>query len=336
MLRQVTHTQPPICIRVPSFRSPRNETNPQAPGNLKYFSIKKDILATLAYFDLFRYPLKKKEIFSYLGHCDDFSEFEQALDHLQQEGLVYRMADFYCLEKNLELVRDRRKSNEKARGLLKKAETAARIIAAFPYVKAVAISGSLSKNCADETSDIDFFIVTSANRLWIARTLLHLFKKICFLFSLQDYFCMNYFIDEAEPEILEKNIYTAIETATLMPLCGKKTFRHFLDSNAWAKNFLPNHGFPPIPAKEINGNWIRYGIEKLLSQPFGDRLDNRLMRLTSKRWDAKTAAHQKNSKGLLMGLHTGRHFAKPDPSVFQKKIMQRYEQRLQEVFRQYA
>jgi len=147
---------------------------------------------------------------------------------------------------------------------------------------------------------------------------------------------MNYFIDEAEPEILEKNIYTAIETATLMPLCGKKTFRHFLDSNAWAKNFLPNHGFPPIPAKEINGNWIRYGIEKLLSQPFGDRLDNRLMRLTSKRWDAKTAAHQKNSKGLLMGLHTGRHFAKPDPSVFQKKIMQRYEQRLQEVFRQYA
>ena len=49
---------------------------------MKYFSIKKDILATLAYFNMFDYPLRKSEIFIFLGHCDDFHEFELGLQEL--------------------------------------------------------------------------------------------------------------------------------------------------------------------------------------------------------------------------------------------------------------
>ena len=46
---------------------------------MKYFNIRKDILATLAYFNMFDYPLKKNEIFLFLGHCNDYREFEAGI-----------------------------------------------------------------------------------------------------------------------------------------------------------------------------------------------------------------------------------------------------------------
>jgi hypothetical protein len=69
------------------------------------------------------------------------------------------------------------------------------------------------------------FITTAKNRLWIARTLMHGLKKLTFLFNKQHYFCMNYYVDEVQQlQIREKNIYTAIEVATLMPSTGRYYF----------------------------------------------------------------------------------------------------------------
>jgi len=87
------------------------------------------------------------------------------------------LGEFYCLFNNYALAERRKKGNDAAAKLLKKADKAANFIAAFPFVKGVAISGSLSKKFADEDADIDFFIITAANRLWLARTFLHLFLK---------------------------------------------------------------------------------------------------------------------------------------------------------------
>jgi hypothetical protein len=86
----------------------------------------------------------------------------------------------------------------------------------------------LSKNFADERADIDYFVVTKANRLWIARTLMHLFKKLTFLVGKQHYFCMNYFVDEEALTIQEKNLFTAVEVATLIPVCGNGSMESFL------------------------------------------------------------------------------------------------------------
>ena len=61
--------------------------------------------------------------------------------------------------------------------MLGRAKWGASIIAAFPFVRAVGISGSLSKQYADENSDIDYFIITAANRLWIAKNLPAYFQK---------------------------------------------------------------------------------------------------------------------------------------------------------------
>ncbi|MEP6747755.1 MAG: nucleotidyltransferase domain-containing protein [Bacteroidota bacterium] len=297
--------------------------------------IKKDILATLTYFNMFDYPLKKREIYTFLGHEDKLHEFNEAIIQLTDESAIYKIGGFYSLFNNYALVERRSRGNEKAEIMLKKAEQAAALIGAFPFVKGVAVSGSLSKKFADEDADIDFFIITAASRLWIARTFLHIFKKITFLFRMEDFFCMNYFIDEAEPGILEKNIYTATEVATIMPLRGNDIFETFYKVNAWTKKFFPNKYMHISSAREIKKTWIRSITEKILDNKMGNALDTFLMKMTARSWNSKTRNNKKNSKGILMSMHTGKHFSKPNPANFQKKLLQRYEKSLIEVFDQY-
>ena len=298
-------------------------------------NIKKNILATLTYFNMFDYPLKKREIYIFLGHKINRQDFEPALCQLVEEAVVFKIGSFYSLFNNYALAERRNKGNLKASGMLKKAARSANIIAAFPFVKGVAVSGSLSKKFADEDADTDFFIITAANRLWIARTLLHLFKKLTFMFNLQDNYCMNYFIDEASPGILEKNIYTATETVTILPLCGADAFELFYQANSWTKKFFPNKYMHLSPAKEIRKTWCRHVFEKLLDNRLGNLMDTFLMKLTAKSWDTKKRKKKKNSKGLLMSMHCGKHFSKPDPANFQRKLLLRYDKSLTEVIGQY-
>ena len=302
---------------------------------MKYLCIKKDIVATLAYFNMFDYPLRKREIFIFLGHCDNFQEFEQALNTLTGESVIFKLGEFYSLQNNYALAERRLKGNRKAAGMLKQAEKAANVISAFPFVKGVAVSGSLSKYFADENADIDFFIITEPNRLWIARTILHIFKKFTFLFNLQDHYCMNYFIDESELSIIEKNIYTATEIATILPLHGNSVFGNFYKMNSWSRIYFPNKNMDASYAKEIKIKWYNYLIKKIFNNGFGNSLDNYLMNLTAKRWASKTSRNKRNSRGILMGMHSGKHFSKPHPDHFQKKLLQRYESNLNEFFSRY-
>lgn len=293
---------------------------------------RKDILATLTYFNLFDYPLKRREIFVFLGNTCSSNEFDDALSLLVDDAVVYRIGEFYSLRNEYSLSQRRTRGNEKARLMLKKADKAARIISHFPYVRGVAVSGSLSKNYADDTADIDFFIITAANRLWVSRSFLHLFKKLTFLFNRQHYFCMNYFIDEAGKEIIEKNIYTATEIVTLLPLRGGNVFDEFYAANSWTMNFLPNNFLRNSPAGNLPGTWVKKLLEKLFNNKTGDKLDTYLMNLTSKSWGMKTNNQKKNKRGIVMSLKASRHYSKPDPANFQFKLLKLYENNLEAVY----
>jgi hypothetical protein len=87
----------------------------------------------------------------------------------------------YSLQNNYALVDRRRNGNRKANQLLAKANEITKLLYNFPYVRAIGIQVLYSKNFADKNADIDYFIITKANRLWIARTLMHLYKKLPFL-----------------------------------------------------------------------------------------------------------------------------------------------------------
>jgi len=295
---------------------------------------KSNILSTLAYFDLFHYPLTQREIWLFLQHTCTTTEFNEALADLRHRELVNKFGDVYSLRNEPYVSTCRMEGNKKAAALIKTAKRVSILLAKFPFVRAVGISGSLSKNFADDESDIDLFIITAENKLWITRTFMHCFKKLTFLFNRQHLFCMNYYVDEKELEIEEKNIYTATELVTLIPMQGETAFKAFYAANSWSQSFLPNH-FLRVSSSECIPSFLpKYIIEKMFNNRFGNWLDDQLMKITAERWQKKTAKNKKNNKGVTMSMIAKKHMAKPDPVFFQDNLLHRYAERASRVIRQ--
>ncbi|WP_183564825.1 nucleotidyltransferase domain-containing protein [Mucilaginibacter sp. SP1R1] len=290
--------------------------------------MKKNILATLAYFDVFNYPLTREEICLFLPARYEPAQFDEAMACLVSSRLIYRFDKFYALKNDLYLIRRRNEGNRKAFEMIKTARKVGDILIKFPYVRGIAISGSLSKNYADDESDIDLFIITAPNRLWIARTLMHFLKKLTFLVNREHYFCMNYYIDEQQLEIAEKNVYTATEVVTLIPIQGDTTFADFFTANAWTRNYLPNHIMRMSTAKSIGKVFFKGAVEWLLNNRLGNALDDHLMKITAGRWNQKTRQKRLNNHGILLAMAVDKHYAKPDPQNFQYKLISRYETRV--------
>jgi hypothetical protein len=294
----------------------------------RFFSAKGSVLKTLIYFDIFHYPLTREEIKKFLPVRAEDDQLNGWLMELEAEKTIFRFHEFYSIQNNPLLVHRRREGNEKAARLLVKANRIGRFLYRFPFVRAVGISGSLSKDYADERADIDFFIIAKADRLWLARTFMHLFKKLTFLTGRQHYYCMNYYIDERSLLLKEQNIFIATEAKTLVPVCGEKTMNHFFAVNDWAGDWLPQCAFRQQEEKDPGKGWFKQVIEWLFKGKTGNRIDNFLFHLTQKRWNRKILKERRNKKGARMALLTNKHFAKSNPDDFQEKVLVLYQQKL--------
>jgi hypothetical protein len=293
------------------------------------------ILKTLIYFDIFEYPLSERDIKYFLECCVSEEIFASALLQLSLDKIIFRVGEFYSLQNNRQRAEERMQGNLRAQPLLAKAAGIGAFLYKFPYVRAVAVSGSLSKNYADKKADIDFFIITKANRLWIARTILHLFKKLTFLVGKENFFCMNYFVDEEALVIPEKNIYTAVEIVTLFPLAGTFTLNKFFEKNQWTKKWLPNYDQKRNLKTAGKGSGFKKFTEWFFDGRTGKKLDEFLYKWTTRRWQRKERLGQKNSKGKVMNLATDRHFSKSNPETFQENILKRYHDKITWYFNDY-
>jgi hypothetical protein len=287
------------------------------------------ILKTLVYFDIFDYPLSEKDIKNFVECYISDEIFASALLQLLLDKIIFRVDQFYSLQNNRQRAEERLQGNLRAQSLIVKATRIGAFLHKFPYVRAVAVSGSLSKNYADKKADIDFFIITKANRLWIARTILHLFKKFTFLVGKENFFCMNYFVDEEALVIPEKNIYTAVEIVTLLPVAGTFTLNKFFDKNQWTKKWLPCYEYKRNLKTTERGSGFKKFTEWFFNGRTGEKLDRVLYKWTTRRWQKKEQQGRKNSKGRVMNLVTGKHFSKSNPETFQEKILARYDDKIE-------
>ncbi len=282
------------------------------------------ITSALAYFDIFNYPLNINEISRFTPTMDD-TQLRSELEFLIKEGIVFQHNEFYSLQDNSLLATKRLDGNILAEQYLNKATRNAALIAKFPFVKGVYISGSLSKGYMAPDGDVDYFIITSSERLWIARTLLILYKKI-FLFNSRKYFCVNYFIDEENLEIEQQNIFTATELVTLLPMTNPKLYEKLLDSNTWLKSYYNNALCTNNSAKDIKRSLFQKIIEPLLNGKIGLGLDKWFMKITLKKWFNKFKTMSKEDFDIAM--KSTRKVSKHHPSNFQKKVLKEYDNRV--------
>ncbi len=251
-----------------------------------------------------------------------------------KDKVVYNIGDYYLCEDDEALVSRRLKGNEGARNIFSKTEQMSRLISRFPFVDGVAVSGSLSKGYFDKDGDIDFFIITAPGRLWIARTLLVLFKKI-FLLNSRKYFCVNYFISADSLEIEEKNRFTATELVTMIPMYGNGSFEEFYQKNQWAYGILPNQDFAAgiSGLKQVKKPIFTRMIEGVLRTRLGTALDSLFLRITYRKWKVKFDSLDTDSFNVAM--KSTKNVSKHHPQNFQRKVIERLNDKYREYQEKY-
>ncbi|WP_309642719.1 nucleotidyltransferase domain-containing protein [Flavobacterium sp.] len=284
-------------------------------------------LKTILYFSIFKYPLKIEEIHSYTNH-EEIAETSNELAHLIAEKILTKVDDFYVYGSDLDSVIRRMKGNVLAKKALVKAQERASLIAKFPFVEAVGVSGSLSKGYYDTDSDIDFFVITKHNKLWICRTLLILYKKI-FLLNSKKYFCVNYFISSKQLEIVEQNRFTATEIKTLIPMQGKVHFENFYKTNSWVTKYFTKFNTDLNQIPTIKKPLFTKSIEFTLNNAFGNAIDYCLKSITLIKWKAKF--DYLTDEDFKIALKSTKNISKHHPSNFQKKVILSLNAKLEEV-----
>jgi hypothetical protein len=289
------------------------------------------ILKVLAYFDVFNYPLLAREVNFYLDLETAPEDLSPALEQLTGAGIIFNFGDYYTLQNDEKLIQKRIKANNKAAVLLPKAKFISDLLYIIPFVRAIGISGSLSKHVAHKDCDFDFFIITKANRLWTTRAFLMLMRRCSALVGKRHWFCLNYYIDEDSLQIPEQNIFTATELFTLILPQTNQTGRLFLEANHWVDRFYPHyHGKMAAFPQPAATHPIKKAMESILNIPLFNHLDDWIM------YWSTTRLIKKKRAGTLLDLKgrecqlplVGKHYCKPNPVYFQAKVMGRYTEKL--------
>ena len=128
------------------------------------------VLKTIIYSDIFEYALKKEEIFNYLiGKRLSLNNIDKILNFLIRKKIVVEEKGYYYLKQEKSLAQLRQKRADISRKKIIKAQKWARFLKLNPYLKMVAITGTLAVENADVGDDIDLMLVFSKNRLFLGR-----------------------------------------------------------------------------------------------------------------------------------------------------------------------
>ena len=231
------------------------------------------MIKILLYFDIFSYPLTRREIISYSGlGRERWYEVDRVLDDLEKKGVISLFGGLYYIGNQKSKVIRRIEENHRAAKKLKRSSRFSRIISHLPFVRGILISGSLSKDFKIEEDNIDYLIITNPGRLWLVRTLLEIFKKI-FLFNRHKIFSTNYFVDTDHLNINEHNRYTATEIVFLIPVFNWEMYNTFLMKNSWVKSYYPNFNPRHDLCHEENPQFKKW-LEKILDNFLVDRLES--------------------------------------------------------------
>lgn len=230
--------------------------------------IKLKIIDTLSYFDIFNYPLTLEELKLFL-HFENVSK-NVIKKYIQEITIINKKHGYYFLlgkESNVVKRKILKKDNRKKLGLAIRHSS---LLSHIPGVKFIALTGSVAMNSGSVGDDIDLFIITKKNTLWLTRFLVVLVTKL--LGKKREYkskntsnkFCLNMFVEEDNLEFLERNIYIAHEIVQMKVLFDKADiYKSLITRNSWIKEYFPGIQVKKAKIHNKKGTTSSHFIEKL-------------------------------------------------------------------------
>lgn len=210
--------------------------------------LKRAVLETLAYSDIFEFPLRLEEIHRYLSQPATVEEVFHALGQLSID--IETKGGYYFLRGRQEIIDLRTEREHRSRSLLPMAVNYGRMLGSMPFVRMIALTGSLAVMNVSKNIDFDYMIVTARGRVWTARAFALLLNRITK--KLGHTLCPNLIVAETALEWPLHDLYSARELYQMIPISGVHVYHKLMDANSWATEFLPNARRNIAPGERMN------------------------------------------------------------------------------------
>ncbi len=337
--------------------------------------LEKAILATIVYYDVLERPLTGWEVFKYLvniGYRKNSPEARSKNDALATQGTsFYRTSlfplslnsvlntlsnsielrkyisqknGFYFLKGRQKIIKQRIERQIIADRKWKKARRLIRFLQLIPYIRLVAVSGSLAMNNTKEESDIDLLIVSKAGRIWTCRAFttlfIHLIGQRRHNSLTKDRFCLNHYITSHSLKIPWQSLYNAQTYAHLVSVweCdsqkGSRTpllYNQFQKANQWISEYLINYpvaekGYLTIVKSIKFFGLIRRFREWTLDTWYGNILESLFRKIQQRKIKKEPLTYKKGGRVVFNDEQLEFH-----PDSPEKRILEKYNQKMIEL-----
>jgi hypothetical protein len=248
------------------------------------------ILKTIAYFDIFSFPLTAWEVWKWLyGQKADFSQIEKTLKESQTlKSKIGFSQGFYHLIGHPETVALRQERYELALNKFEKTVAFVKKLVRLPFIKYVAVCNTLGMMNARDESDIDLFVIVKPSHIWTVRLLAAGYAQLRKLRPVgknrKNKFCLSFYITEdalnLKSLLYQDDPYFIFWLATLIPVYDPEQLMIKLwQANSWLKENLPNIQPREIAAqREIRPTKTAKVLEKLLGFKKIEKISEKLER----------------------------------------------------------
>lgn len=252
--------------------------------------IARAIVRMVLYFDVFQHPLTRAELVRLVAP-DAPDAIEAAIHRLAAHG-VLETREVWCYRPGRAASVPRRAARARhAERTWPLARLAAALLARVPFVRGVLITGGMSKGSTAPGDDVDFMLLVAPGRVWTLKSLLQGARR-AWPEAVRDLFCTNYLLAEDRPLVDDRNLFTAVELATAVPMYGPESCTALLRANDWCLQFVPGMSWAeqraaaaaPLPAAPL-----ARGLEARVAGASGLRLERASVAAWDRYWNRKYA-----------------------------------------------
>lgn len=215
------------------------------------------IIAVVAFFDLFDFPLTAYEIWENIDYQKSINEI---ICLLKQTDTIQEYNGFYFLRGRTETIVRRRERYFFSEKKVRIARRFAYFFSLCPFVQAVALANSLGFYNLRRESDIDFFIITSPGKIWLSRLYCAGLAKILACRPTerikQDRICLSFYISTAHLQIDD------------LRLAGSDPYFDY-----WRRHLLLLYNKNMVYEQFLEVNNLRFTSNKLNLSPIGPILN---------------------------------------------------------------
>jgi len=197
------------------------------------------IVRSVVYAGLFDYPLTLAEVHRTLVACDA-SVADVLATYTRSpalRGLVEHRDGFFFPAGRGDLIAERRRREARSRVFLDRHRSLLAMICRLPFVRMVALSGSIAHLNLEEGGDLDLFIVTRGHHVWtVTLTILVLTR----LLRCRREVCANFVVSDSALAFEQPDLFTANQIIHLKPLVGGDAMAELLTANPFVARYYPN------------------------------------------------------------------------------------------------